>query len=105
MLVSFNALYLIAKGNYSEERDDTRSTCTWLFDTKLFTWIQPCPRIKTDIEIAIQSINRHAFAQGWAIIQYIAYIAIIVSHDFGLPMLSQWQAIYCYSAIMFNICS
>ena len=86
MLVSFNALYLIAKGNYSEEWDVTRSTCTWLFDTKLFTWIQPCPRIKTD---------RHAFAQGWAIIQYIAYIAIIVSHDFGLPMLSQWQAIYC----------
>ena len=35
----------------------------------------------------------HGSVQGWAIIQYIAYIAIlfIVSHDFGLPILLQWQ--------------
>ena len=25
-----------------------------------------------------------------AIIQYISYIGIILSHDFGLPILSQW---------------
>ena len=30
---------------------------------------------------------------GWAIIQYVAYIAIMVLHDFGLAILSQWQNI------------
>ena len=33
---------------------------------------------------------------GWAIIQYIntwQYYWVIISHDFGLPILSQWQNI------------